>query len=415
MRYVIIGNSAAGIGAVQGIREVDIDGEIILISDEKYHTYSRPLISYYLKGAVSEDNMIYRPLDFYRNNNVKTMLGVRVTSINAAAKTVMLDSGEELSYDKLLNATGSVPFVPPMDGLENVENKFSFMKLDDVKSIEKVIRQGSEVLIVGAGLIGLKAAEALEHYGARMTVIDLADRILPSILDADGSDIMKEHIESKGVRFILQTSVKHFEAHSAELTNGETVGFDFVILAVGVRPAVSLIEAAGGNVNRGIETDDTQVVKGLTDVYAAGDCTKSYDISADTERILAILPNAFIQGNIAGKNMAGGEAHYTKAFPMNAIGFFGLHIITAGSYDGDSYTEHEGSSYKRLVTRNNRLTGFILMGDKIDRAGIYTSMIREKTPLDTVDFGMLRVNPGLMAFSRTMRDEKLAGGVCSGS
>ncbi len=413
MKYVIIGNSAAGIGAVQGIREVDTEGEILLISDEKYHTYSRPLISYYLKGAVTEDNMIYRPLDFYEKNNVKTMLGVKVTAIDAAAKTVTLDSGKIVGYDKLMYGAGSVPFVPPMDGMENVENKFSFMKLDDVKAIEKVVKQGSKVLIVGAGLIGLKAAEALEHYGADMTVIDLADRILPSILDNKGSDIMKAHIESKGVRFILQTSVKHFEPNSAELTNGETVDFDFVILAVGVRPCTSLIEAAGGSVNRGIETDNTQAVKGLSDVYAAGDCTKSYDISADTERILAILPNAFMQGNTAGKCMAGADAHYENAMPMNAIGFFGLHIITAGSYDGESYIESDGDNYKRLVTKDNRLCGFILMGNKIDRAGIYTSMVRNKTPLDSVDFDMLKVNPALMAFSRGYRDEKLAGGVCS--
>ena len=233
MKYVIIGNSAAGIGAVQGIREVDKDGQIVLISDEKYHTYSRPLISYLLKGRVTEESMIYRPLDFYEKNNVDTLLGTKVVSVDSAAKNITLENGNKVDYDKLLIATGSKPFVPPMDGLDNVKDKFSFMKLDDVKAIEEVVKQGSKVLIVGAGLIGLKAAEALEHYGAKMTVIDLADRILPSILDNEASDIMKAHIESKGVRFILGTSAKHFEAHSAELTNGETVDFDFVILAVG--------------------------------------------------------------------------------------------------------------------------------------------------------------------------------------
>ncbi|MGN0665959.1 MAG: NAD(P)/FAD-dependent oxidoreductase [Huintestinicola sp.] len=411
MKYVIIGNSAAGIGAVQGIRECDKDGQIIIISDEKYHTYSRPLISYYLKGAVTEENMKYRPDSFYSDNNVETMLDKKVVSVDSAAKKVVLSDNSSVEYDKLLIAAGSKPFVPPMDGLENVQNKFSFMKLDDVKAIEKVVKQGSKVLIVGAGLIGLKAAEALEHYGAQMTVIDLADRILPSILDNAASDIMKAHIESKGVKFMLSTSVKHFEANSAELTNGETVDFDFVILAVGVRPNTELAESAGGSVNRGIETDDTQAIKGVSDIYAAGDCTKSYDISADTERILAILPNAFIQGNVAGKNMAGTEAHYENAFPMNAIGFFGLHIITAGSYDGDEYLEADGVNYKKLVTKDNALKGFILMGNKIERAGIYTSLIREHIALDSVDFEALKKNPMLMAFSRERRNEKLAGGV----
>lgn len=411
MKYVIIGNSAAGIGAVQGIREADKEGEIVLISDEKYHTYSRPLISYYLKGAVTEENMIYRPLSFYEDNKVTTMLDTKVASVDSAAKEAVLADGTRVSYDKLLIAAGSRPFVPPMDGLDNVKDKFSFMKLDDVKDVEAAVKQGSKVLIVGAGLIGLKAAEALEHYGAQMTVIDLADRILPSILDTAASDIMKKHIESKGVRFILGTSVKHFEANSAELNNGETVDFDLVILAVGVRPNTDLAESAGGSVNRGIETDDTQAVKNVSDIYAAGDCTKSFDISSGSEKILALLPNAFMQGLTAGRNMAGMEDHYKNAIPMNAIGFFGLHIITAGCYEGETYIEESGSDYKKLVYADNKLKGFILMGSKIERAGIYTSLIKEQIALDEVDFESLKKDPKLMAFSRTRRNAKLAGGV----
>ena len=128
MKYVIIGNSAAGIGAVQGIREVDKDGQIVLISDEKYHTYSRPLISYLLKGRVTEESMIYRPLDFYEKNKVDTLLGTKVVSVDSAAKNITLENGNKVDYDKLLIATGSKPFVPPMDGLDNVKDKFSFMK-----------------------------------------------------------------------------------------------------------------------------------------------------------------------------------------------------------------------------------------------------------------------------------------------
>ncbi|MCM1523467.1 MAG: FAD-dependent oxidoreductase [Ruminococcus sp.] len=411
MKYVIIGNSAAAVGAIQGIREADKDGQIVIISDEKYHTYSRPLISYLLKGRVTQENMIYRPLDFYEKNNVDTLLGVRVTSVDSTAKNITLENGNKVDYDKLLIAAGSKPFVPPMDGLDRVAKKFSFMKLDDALQIKENVKQGSKVLIVGAGLIGLKAAEALEHYGADMTVIDLADRILPSILDKDASDIMQAHIESKGVKFMLGTSVKEFSENSAALTNGETVDFDFVILAVGVRPNTELAESAGGSVNRGIETDNRQAVKGVSDIYAAGDCTKSYDISSGSEKILALLPNAFMQGNIAGKNMAGKESLYLNAIPMNAIGFFGLHIITAGCYEGEVYSECDGENYKKLFTKDNALKGFILMGDKIQRAGIYTSLIKEHIGLDEVDFDALRKDPRLMAFSRERRNGKLAGGV----
>lgn len=414
MKYVIIGNSAAAIGTIQGIRQVDKTGQIVVISDEKYHTYSRPLISYWLKEQVTEENMRYRDEDFYEKNDVDTLFETRVTKINADKKTVTIENGNEISYDKLMVATGSKPFVPPMEGLDRVAKKFTFMKLDDAKAVREAISEGAKVLIVGAGLIGLKAAEALEHYGADMTVIDLADRILPSILDSEASAIMQKHIESKGVKFILGTSVKEFSESSAVLQNGDTVQFDMVILAVGVRPNTELVSEAGGTVNRGIVTSQTQAVQGLRDVYAAGDCTESLDITTGQQKILALLPNAFLQGEVAGQNMAGKETYYLNAMPMNAIGFFGLHIITAGSYEGEAYTETDGTNnYKKLVTADNELKGFILMGD-VKRAGIYTYMIKWHMPIDECDFELLKTKPQLMAFSREYRNEKLAGGYGNG-
>lgn len=415
MKYVIIGNSAAAIGTIQGIRLVDKTGQIVVISDEKYHTYSRPLISYWLKESVTEENMRYRNEDFYEKNDVDTLFETRVTKINADKKTVTIENGNEISYDKLMVATGSKPFIPPMEGLDRVEKKFTFMKFDDAKAVKEAVTEGAKVLIVGAGLIGLKAAEALEHYGTDMTVIDLADRILPSILDSEASAIMQKHIESKGVKFILGTSVKEFSENSAMLTNGDTVPFDMVILAVGVRPNTELVAEAGGKVNRGIVTDQTQAVQGLRDVYAAGDCTESLDITTGQQKILALLTNAFLQGETAGQNMAGKETYYLNAIPMNAIGFFGLHIITAGSYEGEAYTETDGTeNYKKLVTASNELKGFILMGD-VKRAGIYTYMIKWHMPIDECDFEMLKSKPQLAALSREYRNEKLAGGYGNGN
>lgn len=409
MKYVIIGNAAAGIGTVEGIREYDKDGEILIISDEKYDTYSRPLISYWLKEAVTEENMRYRNADFYEKNNVKTMLDTKVIAIDPDKKEVVIEGGENVPYDKLMVATGSKPFVPPMQGMEKIAKKFSFMKKDDAKAVKEAVFDGARVLIVGAGLIGLKAAEALEHYNAKMTVVDLANRILPSILDEAASEIMQKHIESKGVRFILNTSVSEFSENSAKLSNGETVDFDMVILAVGVRPNVELIKEAGGNVGRGIIIDNRQQTS-LKDIYAAGDCTESYDISIEANRILAILPNAHNQGVVAGKNMAGKEAYYLNAFPMNAIGFFGLHIITAGSYDGEPVVETDGTNYKKLVVKDKQLKGFILMGKYIKRAGIYTSLIREHITADECDYELMLKAPQMMAFNRERRNDKLAGG-----
>ena len=407
MNYVIIGNSAAAVGTMEGIRQIDKNGKITVISDESYHTYSRPLISYWLMGKVTDKNIFYRSPDFYEKNGVETILGCRAVKIDAAAKNVLLADGRMIPYDKLMAATGSKPFVPPMNGMDKIASCHTFMSYDSVKAIRSEIREGARVLIIGAGLIGLKAAEALNEYKADITVVDLADRILPSILDARAGSIMKKHIESKGTKFILGTSVEEFSEHSAKLKNGTVVDFDMVIIAVGVRPNTELVSDAGGKVERGIICDLTQKTT-LDDVYAAGDCTVSHDASSDTDKILALLPNAYMLGEVAGRNMAGAETKYENAIPMNAIGFFGLHIITAGSYDGEEYIEENGNNYKKLVFRDGLLKGFILMGD-VKRAGIYTSMIKERINLGDVDMDMLKNRPQMMMFGKARREEKLGG------
>lgn len=407
MKYVIIGNSAGAVGCVEGIRSIDKVGEIVLISSEKHHTYSRPLISYLIYGKTDEQRMKYRPDSFYADNKVTAMLGTVVKTVDSKAKKVVLEDGKEISYDKLLVATGSSPFVPPMQGLENVKDKFSFMTLDDAHALQAVLSKDKNVLIVGAGLIGLKCAEGICDKVKKITVVDLADRILPSILDETGSEMVKKHIEKSDVEFILSDSVAQFTDDTATLKSGRTVAFDILVLAVGVRPNTALLSGTGAVINRGIATD-TKCQTTVADIYAAGDCTESYDITTDQNRVLALLPNAYMQGECAGVNMAGGQKAYDKAIPMNAIGFFGLHMITAGAYDGEAYTVKEEGTYKKLFCKDNLLKGYILIGN-VARAGIYTSLIREKTPLDSIDFELIKEKPQLMAFTRKERAKKLSG------
>ena len=246
MNYVIIGNSAAAVGAVTGIRAVDKAGTITVISDDPYHTYSRPLISYWLQGKVTDEKIYYREPDFYEKNCCSAIFGKKVMAIHPDKKELLLDDGNKISYDRLLVATGSSPFIPPMKGLESVKNQSTFMSYDDAKKVKAMVTPDSRVLIIGAGLIGLKAAEALEGKCAEMTIIDLADRILPSILDLDGSAIMQKHIESRGAKFILNQSVTEFNGNQAILKSGDILGFDVLIVAVGVRPNIALVSEAGG-------------------------------------------------------------------------------------------------------------------------------------------------------------------------
>ena len=407
MNYVIIGNSAAAVGCIEGIRKNDKESALTVISDEKHHTYSRPLISYLLYGKTDEERMKYRPDSFYKDNNVTAILGKKAEKIDTENSQVILDDGKQVDYDKLLVATGSRPFIPPMQGLDTVEKKFTFMTLDDALALDKAIDKKSRVLIVGAGLIGLKCAEGILDKIKSLTVIDLADRILPSILDETGSELVQKSIEEKGVKFMLGTSAKEFKGNKAVLTNGETVEFDVLVIAVGVRPNTELVANAGGKVVKGIVTDSFCRTT-LPGIYAAGDCTESNDITTGTRRILALLPNAYMQGETVGLHMTGTDKPYDHAMPMNAIGFFGYHMITAGSYDGEKTVYSDGKNYKMLVTKNNHLNGYIMIGD-IARAGIYTKLIREQVPLDSIDFELVKQKPQLMAFSLSDRKEQLGG------
>lgn len=407
LNYVIIGNSAAAVGGIEGIRSVDKEGKITVISDEPYHTYSRPLISYWLEGKVKDSNIYYRDKDFYDKNKCETIFGRTVVSIDKNAKQVILDDNTSVSYDRLLVSTGSKPFIPSISGLESVSQKYSFMTFDSAKEVKAALKKPQRVLIMGAGLIGLKAAEAIADKVSSLTIVDLADRILPSILTADAARIVQKHIEAHGAKFILSQSVKEFRGNTAVLSGGDTVDFDILITAVGVRPNTELISDAGGKVARGIVTNKAQMTS-IKNVYAAGDCTVSHDVSSGSDKILALLPNAYKQGEVAGINMAGGKAVYENAIPMNAIGFFGLHMITAGSYEGKTHIKKSGSQYKRIYYSDDVLKGYILIGD-VSNAGIYTNMIRERIPLKTVDKKLMFESPRLMAMPFAYRREKLGG------
>lgn len=411
-QYVIIGNGVAAAGCIEGIRSTDSEGRICVVSGENHPVYCRPLISYYLEGKTDLARMRYRDEDYYEKMGCDVLYGRKAAKINSADKTVTLDDGSLLPYDSLCVAAGSSPFVPPFAGLDTVEKKFSFMTLDDTLALEAAVKPDSRVLIVGAGLIGLKCAEGLRDRVASITVCDLAERVLSSILDTECAAIMQKHLENNGISFLLGDSAAEFSGNTARMKSGRTVEFDVLVLAVGVRANTALVKDIVGEVNRGIVVNQ-RMETSVPDVYSAGDCTEGEDISFGGRRVLAILPNAYMQGKCAGVNMAGGTEVFDKAIPMNSIGFFGLHAMTAGSYfgadqGGEMYEEKVEGTLKRLFVRDGVLTGFILIGC-IQRAGIYTALIREKTPLEGLDFDLIKKEPILRAFSAESRRKKLGG------
>ncbi len=293
-RYLIIGNSAAGNSAACTLRRMDPDGCITIVSEEKYDAYSRPLISYYLKGKTTIEKSFLKKPSFYEEQNIKVMKNVKAQGIDTAEKMVSLDNGEKLPYDKLLLATGSIPFVPPMEGVADQKNVFTFLDFANAEKIKSYAKPSHKAIVIGGGLIGLKAAEGLSKLCGTVTVIELADRLLPTILDKQAAEIVGAHIAEHGISYVLETSVKTANSSpegdrisSVTLKTGETLECDLFVIAVGVRPNTALAAGAGIKVERGIVTD-RQLQTSVPDIYAAGDAAETVVIVTG---IRSVTPN----------------------------------------------------------------------------------------------------------------------------
>ena len=408
-RYVIIGGSIAGVSCIEVIRSADPEGEITLVTAETVSNYGRPLISYYLEGKTDEARMSWRGADFYEKNRVTVLHETQAVSVDAKEHTVSLDSGATLAYDALCVCTGSAPVCPKFEGLDTVPQWQFFTTLADAKALEQTVTKQTRVLIIGAGFIGLKCAEGLRDRAGSVTVCDLAGHAMSASLDADSAPILERHLERNGIRLLLGDTVSRFDGGTAFMQNGETVAFDVLVIAVGVRPETALFTAAGGTAGRGIPVDGHMKTP-LPDIWAAGDCTESRDVASGAAGVLAVLPMAALQGERAGVNMAGGSKVFDKGMKLNSIGFFGLHIMSAGTYTDLVYREVTDSGCKKLFACDGVLTGFILVGD-VARAGIYTALIRERTPLSTIDFEAVCREPSLLPLGKTYRAQKLGGAV----
>ena len=272
---------------------------------------------------------------------------------------------------------------------------------------ERAVTKQSEVLIVGAGFIGLKCAEGLRDRVGSVTVCDLAEHAMSAVLDGESAPILERHLARNGVRLLLGDTAERFEGQTARMKSGECVPFDVLVIAVGVRANTALYTAAGGEAGRGVPVDG-HMRTALDGVWAAGDCTESRDVTTGEAAVLAVLPNAGLQGFCAGVNMAGGDRVFDRGLRMNSIGFFGLHVMSAGTYTDCVWSEITETGCRKLFAKDGVLTGFILIGD-VQCAGIYTAMLRERTPLESVDFETLKRAPSLMPFGRAYRAEKLGG------
>lgn len=384
-KYVIVGASAGGIGAVEAIREVDPLGTIVVISDEPYPQYSRPMISDFVSSKADFQKMKFRSDDFWKENNVEALTSKRAIALNLNEKTVSLESGEKVAYEKLLLATGGKPFVPKMDGSDK-EGVFTFTTIKDAERLAAKIDSinAKSAIVIGAGLIGISVTEALSKRGLKVTMVELQEKILSLLLDAKASDIVENIVRKAGVDIITGQSVQRITGKLGNkgavggviLTKGDQVPCDLVIVAIGVVPRTELVIGTDVKVNRGIVVDKMMQTN-VPGVYASGDVAETYDFILNQNRLLPLWPLAIQEGQVAGCNMAGKKTTYLGGTNMSSLKYFGIPIISMGLVNPKEDPTLEvlvkqdvaHNLYKKLVLRNNVVIGMTIV-NYIERAGV---------------------------------------------
>ncbi|MFH1662988.1 MAG: FAD-dependent oxidoreductase [Chloroflexota bacterium] len=412
VKYLIIGNSAGGIGGAEAIRQIDEDGSVTIVSAESYPAYSRVRISEHLACGCPLEDILFRPADFYKANGIRFIPGRKAERLDAVSHIIKLDDGAEIKWQKLLLATGGLPILPPIKGL-NKEGVFSFTNLSDAIEINKYLGDTEEAVVIGGGLIGVSATEALVKRGIKVTVIEMKERILNTILDEEASAMEAAAMRQAGVEILTGNTVAEVNSNPSKpqsvsgvtLNDGRLIPCRLVIVAIGVTPRTELAVSGGVKMNRGILVDNYMTTS-QPDIYACGDVAETYDFVYGENRLNPIWPNAYLGGRVAGFNMAGVPTAYQGSTVMNTMKYFGVDIVSAGITvpPDDSYrvfSQKNGSIYHKVVIKDNCIAGMVFAGD-IEKSGIIFNLIIERVDvsqfyelLATDDFGLTCLPEGI--------------------
>ena len=415
-KVLIIGNSVAAVAAVKGLRENGFDGAVTILSDEKHAAYSRPMIAELLSGHAGIEQMTYQGADFYQANQVELLTGVKAHGVDVNSRKVK--AGDKIfDYDYLIIATGGTPFRPPVKNMD-AEGVFTFINISDALRIKEYLPAPAPVVVIGGGLIGMKAAESLLALGMDVTVVELAPHILSTVVDMDGAGIIQDNIKRKGMRLFTGMSADSIKvsggrATAVVLSNGTELEARAVILATGVVPNKKIVEGCGLNEGRGIIVNDFMQTSAPC-VYAAGDVAEAMDTFMKIKRPIPIWPVAYRHGYAAGSHIAGKKIQLKNCFSMNSIVLCDTVLISAGHTStavnpGDkvlSRLDKETGTYKRCVVRGGVLAGYVLVND-VDRAGLMTGFIESQEEVGGFINSFIEDQPNVASVTAAWRSRNL--------
>ena len=344
MHHVILGAGPAGVIAAETIRKHAPADTITMVGDEQEPPYSRMAIPYLLIGNVGERGTYLRKSLTHFDDLKVLLVHARATGVDSAARTVQLDNGAQLAFDRLLIATGSHPVRPPIPGMD-LPGIHPCWTLEDARAILQRATKGARVLQMGAGFIGCIIMEALAARGVRLSVVEMGDRMVPRMMGPTAGGMIKDWCMAKGVQVFTGTKVEGIAkgsgdaALSVRLSSGETLDVDLVISATGVRPAIGFLEKSGVRCLLGVLTDE-HLQTNVPGIYAAGDCAEAFDKVSGKMIVSAIQPNAAEQARVAALNMVGQVTALKGVTQINVLDTLGLISSSFGDWQGVPGGEH---------------------------------------------------------------------------
>nr|WP_294493305.1 FAD-dependent oxidoreductase [uncultured Mediterraneibacter sp.] len=370
--YVILGNGAAGFNAAKAIRQRDKTGSIVMISDEPFAAYNRPMLTKSIVAGLSADQIAIEEPGWYEKNSVYQMLGKKVKSVDMDGKEVYLESGERIQFTRLIYALGSECFIPPMEG-STLPEVVAIRRLSDVEKVENLMENASDAVVIGGGVLGLEAAWELKKAGLKVTVLEVAPVLMGRQLDSGSAEILKQIAAKNDVTIRTGVTVAAIEGdehvRGVRLAGGENIPAQMVIVSAGVRANTELAKAMGLKTDRAVLVD-SHMETNLPGVYACGDCAE-YEGSN-----YAIWPEAVEQGRIAGANAVGEGLEYEPV--EAALTFHGMNtaLFAAGDngknpnllYKTVEFRDMGKGQYRKYFFLNNRLSGVIMIGDLSEMA-----------------------------------------------
>ena len=376
--YLIVGNGVAGTTAAENVRKQDKEGKITIVTDEDFPFYWRLRLNEYLAGDLTEEALAAKKAQWYGDQRIDLKLKTLIAGADPNEKVVFTEDKQRLSYDSLLIATGSHSFIPPIKGSEK-EGVFALRTIQDARGISVWAKDIEDVVLIGGGLLGLEAGNALLKLGKKVTVVEFFPRLLPRQLDVDGAQRLQKVMEKMGFSFRLGARTQEIsgtdQVTGVLLEGGESIPSKMVIISAGVRPNLELAEPLGLENDKGIKVDE-YLRTNQTDIYAAGDVAEFRGMP------YGIWPAAMEQGQIAGTNMAGGNLVYKGTTMANSLKVAGVDLASAGNIDAENEKESrvftDDKVYKKIVMENNQIIGCIMLGDTKNFNKITKAMSEKK-------------------------------------